>query len=65
MLLFARAATCPNRGVLLTAFEVYGAGIEAKMNALPVDDSHLEPLRAPPAEMRAAIGWSAPDGRRH
>ena len=56
MLLFALVDICPDRAALRKAFDIYAAGIEAKMNALPVDDSHLELLRESLADMRATIG---------
>ena len=58
MLLFALADTCPDRVALRAAFDVYAAGIEAKMNALPVGDRQLELLRVSLNDMRAVIDRS-------
>jgi hypothetical protein len=45
----------PRRFALRTAFDDYAAGIEAKMNGLPVGDRYLELLRASLDGMRATI----------
>lgn len=44
MLVFALAEASSNPEKLRTAFELYAAGIEAKLNALPVSDRQLDLL---------------------
>jgi hypothetical protein len=44
-MLYAIIDTCPDRPALRSAFDVYAAGSEAKMNGLPVGDRYLELLR--------------------
>jgi hypothetical protein len=54
-LIYAVADTCPDRAALRSAFDVYAAGTEAKMNALPVGDRYLELLRDSLDDMRVVI----------
>ena len=54
-LVYAIADTCPDRAALRSAFDVYAAGTEAKMNGLPVGDRYLELLRDSMDGMRAVI----------
>ena len=54
-LVYAIADTCPDRAALRSAFDVYAAGTEAKMNGLPVGDRYLELLRDSMDDMRAVI----------
>ena len=54
-LVYAIADTCPDRAALRSAFDVYAAGTEAKMNGLPVGDRYLELLRDSMDHMRAVI----------
>ena len=55
LLVFALADRSSDPVALRTTFETYAAGIEAKMNALPVSDRHLELLRESIDAMRQAI----------
>ena len=64
MLLFALADTCPDRTALRKAFDFYSAGIEAKLNALPMHEHQLDLLRESLAEVRAGIGRGVEDERK-